>query len=156
MLTLEQKIAKTLTRDGKTLSLAESCTGGLIANRLTDIPGSSLFFTLGIVAYANATKTKLLKVPPFLLAKYGAVSSQVAKKMASGARQISKTDFGVSVTGIAGPTGGTKNKPVGLVYIAVSSKKATQSFRFVFKGTRTVIKKKAASQALCLLFKAIA
>lgn len=156
MLTLEQKVAKALTRRGRTLSIAESCTGGLLANRLTNIPGSSLFFTLGIIAYANAAKARLLKVPPSILAKYGAVSSPVAKKMANGVRKVSKTDFGIGITGIAGPTGETKNKPIGLVYIAISSRKTIESFRFVFKGTRAMIKKQAASQALRLLLKHIA
>lgn len=156
MIPLEKKVAQALIKKRKTLSLAESCTGGLIANRLTNISGSSRFFKLGIIAYANSAKTKLLKVPPSALKKYGAVSHQVALLMAKNVRGLSKTDFGIGVTGIAGPSGATKNKRVGLVYIALDSKKQALSLRFLFKGKRTTVKSQAASKALQLLLDCIA
>jgi len=150
---LEQKVFQKFTRGAKTLGLAESCTGGLISNLLTDMAGSSQFFTLGIIAYANCAKTKILKVSPILLKKHGAVSSPVAAAMARGVRQILKTDYGLSVTGIAGPGGGSKNKPVGLVFIALSCPQKTIVRKFLFKGSRKVIKKQAAQTALKMLAK---
>jgi len=148
---LEEKILNKFTQSKKTLGIAESCTGGLIADHLTNIPGASAFFLLGIIAYDNAAKTKLLKVPSTLIQKHGAVSAQVAKVMAQGVRKILKTDYGLSVTGIAGPGGGSKNKPVGLVFIAFSSPTQTFVQQFLFKGNRLEIKKKAAKTALKML-----
>src|SRR5271169_512644 len=109
---LEQKIFKKYLQRAQTLAVAESCTGGLIGDRLTNIAGASAFFLLGIIAYDNAAKTKILGVPAILLKKHGAVSSSAAKAMAQGVRKILKTDYGLSVTGIAGPGGGSKDKPV--------------------------------------------
>src|ERR1700685_1548338 len=105
---LEQKILKKFISNKKTLAIAESCTGGLIGDRLTNIPGASAFFLMGIIAYDNAAKSKILSIPPALLKKHGAVSAPVAKLMAHNVRKILKTDLGLGVTGIAGPTGGTK------------------------------------------------
>jgi nicotinamide-nucleotide amidase len=150
---LEQKTLKKFVQRSKTLAIAESCTGGLIGDRLTDIAGASAFFLLGIVAYDNAAKTKLLGVPPALIKKHGAVSSPVAGAMAKGVRKILKTDHGLSVTGIAGPGGGTRSKPVGLVFIAVSTGSKTIVKQFLFKGTRLAIKKQAAQAALKILAK---
>jgi len=151
---LEHQVLKKLTLGHKTLALAESCTGGLIGDRLTNIAGASACFLLGIIAYDNAAKTKILRVPPALLKKYGAVSSPVAKAMAKGVRQILKTNYGLSVTGIAGPGGDSnKDKPVGLVFIAVSSKSKTTVKKFIFKGTRLAVKNKAAQTALKMLAK---
>ncbi|MFA5088761.1 MAG: CinA family protein [Candidatus Omnitrophota bacterium] len=144
-------MAKLLIHNKKTLSLAESCTGGLLADRLTDISGSSKFFKLGIIAYSNKAKNKILKVPQKDLIKFGAVSSQVARKMAKGVRRILLTDFGLGITGIAGPLGSAKNKTIGLVYIAIDTSKNNLCFKYVFKGPRRQIKKKAADQALKLL-----
>ncbi|MDD3374647.1 MAG: CinA family protein [Candidatus Omnitrophica bacterium] len=149
---IEQKIAKILIKNKKTLSLAESCTGGLLSNRLTNISGSSKFLKTGIVAYSNEAKIKFLKVPSGLIKTYGAVSSQVAIKMANGARQALNADYGIGITGIAGPTGGTKNKPVGLVFIAGSSKKQDICIQCQFKGSRLAIKSKICKKALELLF----
>jgi len=149
----EQKVFKKFTQRGQTLAIAESCTGGLIGDRLTNMPGASAFFLLGVIAYDNAAKTKILGVPSVLIKKHGAVSSPVAKAMAQGVRQILKTDFGLSVTGIAGPSGGSKDKPVGLVFIAVSTQQKTIVKKFLFEGNRLAIKNTAAQTALKMLAK---
>jgi len=150
---LSQKIAQKFIQASKTLSLAESCTGGLIGNCLTNVPGSSAFFLLGIIAYDNAAKIKLLGVGPALLKKHGAVSSPVAAAMAQGVRKILNTDYGLSVTGIAGPGGGSKTKPVGLIFIAICTNKKTVVKKFLFKGPRLSIKQKASQAALKMLAK---
>ena len=120
---LEEAVVHLLSERRLTVATAESCTGGLVAKRITDIPGSSAVFHMGAVTYANEIKTKLLGVPENILAQYGAVSPQVAKLMAQGVREASGADFGVGITGIAGPDGGTPEKPVGLVYLALSDGK---------------------------------
>lgn len=150
---LEQKVFNKFIQGAKTLAIAESCTGGLIGDRLTDIAGASAFFLLGIIAYDNAAKNKILGIPLVLIKKHGAVSKPVASAMAQGVRKILKTDYGLGVTGIAGPGGGTKNKPVGLVFIAVSTKQKTLVKKFLFKGTRFAIKNEAAQTALKMLAK---
>jgi len=150
---LEQKILIKFTQSRKTLAIAESCTGGLIGDHLTNIPGASAFFLLGIIAYDNAAKTKILGVPSALFKKHGAVSAEVASVMAQGARKILKTDYGLSVTGIAGPGGGSKSKPVGLVYIALSTRTKTIVKKCLLKGSRLTIKKQAAQTALKMLAK---
>ena len=150
---LEEKVLKKFTQEGQTLALAESCTGGLIAHSLTNVPGSSAFFLLSITAYDNAAKTKLLSVPSSLIQKHGAVSPAVAMAMAQGVRQILKTDYGLSVTGIAGPGGGSKAKPVGLVFIAMSTQQKTIVKKCFFKGSRLAIKKQASETALKMLAK---
>ena len=148
---LEQKVFHKFIRSSKTLSIAESCTGGLIGDRLTNVAGASAFFLLGIIAYDNAAKSKMLGVPGPLLKKHGAVSKPVASAMAQGVRKILKTDLALSVTGIAGPGGGSKEKPVGLVFIAINSEHRTIVKEFLFKGTRLAIKKQAAQTALKML-----
>ena len=148
-------IAQKLTAAKQTLSVAESCTGGLISSTLTDIPGSSVFFHGSVIAYDNAVKTSLVRVPAALIKKHGAVSAPVAKAMAQNIRKTIKTDYGIGVTGIAGPTGGTKAKPVGLIFIAASSSRKTIVKRFIFKGTRLTIKRQAAKTALTLLLELI-
>ncbi|OGX37593.1 MAG: hypothetical protein A3C36_04755 [Omnitrophica WOR_2 bacterium RIFCSPHIGHO2_02_FULL_52_10] len=145
---LERKIGQKLIRSGKTLAIAESCTGGLLSNRLTNVPGSSQFLKLSIVAYSNAAKIKLLKVPKRLIRQNGAVSNQVAVALAKNVRKILKTDFGIGITGIAGPSGGSRLKPVGLTYIAVSTPFDTLCLECRFKGTRSFIKAQAVHQAL--------
>lgn len=147
----EQKIAKILLKKNKTLAIAESCTGGLLAHCLTNISGSSAFFWLGLIAYDNQAKVKLLKISPVIIKKYGAVSFSVAKLMAQNVRKILNTSFGISITGIAGPSGGTKTKPVGLVFIAVASKQKVLTQQFHFKGPRLSVKKQAADKALEML-----
>lgn len=150
---IEEKTARLLKAKNKTISVAESCTGGLLANKLTNIPGSTKYFKLGIVSYSNKSKTKLLKIPQNHFKKYGAVSKEIARQMAIGVRKIQKSYFGVGITGIAGPSGGTKVKPVGLVFIAVSTNRRTLCEKYLFRGTRLQIKNKAANQALQLLLK---
>lgn len=145
---LEHKIAKKLIQSRKTLSIAESCTGGLLSNRLTNVPGSSQFLKLSIVAYSNAAKTKLLNVPEKLIRQNGAVSSQVATALAHNVRKILKTDFGIGITGIAGPSGASRLKPVGLTYIAVSTPFDILCLECQFKGARSIIKTQAVNQAL--------
>lgn len=146
---LEEIVVRLLIEKRAKLAVAESCTGGLISKRLTDVSGSSACFDRGIVSYSNEAKIQMLKVPPKLIDEYGAVSSQVAIAMAEGARRISNTDLGIGVTGIAGPTGGTTEKPVGLVYIAVSEKgKETRCKGYNFAGSRDMIRMKASQFAL--------
>ena len=124
---MEEVVGLKLSVGGYTLAVAESCTGGLLAQRLTDIPGSSKYFIEGVVTYANDAKTRSLGVEPILLLEHGAVSAPVAEAMAEGVRKRAGTDFGLSITGIAGPGGGTEEKPVGTVFIALSSEVGTAS-----------------------------
>ncbi|NTU71930.1 MAG: nicotinamide-nucleotide amidohydrolase family protein, partial [Coriobacteriia bacterium] len=131
---------------------AESCTGGMVAAALTDVPGSSDVFLGGIVSYANSVKMELLDVPPGLLAQYGAVSEETARAMAEGARARLGADLAVAVTGIAGPDGGSDEKPVGLVWLAVASDAGTASTRRRFvRGNRDSIRARATAAALDLL-----
>jgi len=146
-----RKILKVLAKRRQTLSLAESCTGGLVAHELTSVPGISKIFIGCVVAYANSVKHGILKVPSSALNKYGAVSEEVALAMARGAKKVLKSDWAVSLTGIAGPSGGTKRKPVGLVFIAVVGPDVEEVGFYHFKGSRSAIQKKAAQQALGLL-----
>lgn len=145
---LEEVIGKLLTEKGLTISVAESCTGGLIANRITDISGSSKYFERGVVTYSNKSKIELLGVSEELIIRYGAVSEEVAKEMAEGVRKISKTDIGISTTGIAGPSGGTSEKPVGLVWIGYSDKNATSAQKFYFGNIRLNTKIRASQTAM--------
>jgi len=148
---LEEVIADLLQKSGKTVSVAESCTGGLIANRLTNISGSSHYFERGVVSYSNQAKIEILGVPSALIEEKGAVSAEVAKAMAEGVRKLAKTDLGISTTGIAGPTGGTKEKPVGLVYIGYSDERETIVERYVFTNDRLANKYRFSQAALNLL-----
>lgn len=141
-------VASFLSETGLTLAVAESCTGGLITHLLTEIPGISSSFLMGIVAYSNEAKTKQLAVPEKIIREYGAVSEEVAMAMASGVRKAASADIGIAVTGIAGPTGGSLEKPVGLVYIAISGPDGEHARKFNFKGSRSDIKEKAAVAAL--------
>jgi nicotinamide-nucleotide amidase len=149
--TLAEVVGEQLARQGKTIATAESCTGGLLAKLLTDIPGSSRYFTQGWITYSNNAKTSELGVPVELLEKYGAVSEQVAEAMAKGARQRAKTDFAISITGIAGPTGQTQDKPAGLVYISIASEKNSQIERYIFRTDRESVRLRSAHTALNML-----
>jgi nicotinamide-nucleotide amidase len=140
---LKEKILKVAT--------AESCTGGLIAHTLTNISGSSEYFDRGIVSYSNKAKTELLGVPEDILKKYGAVSKQVAKIMAESIRIKSHVDIGIATTGIAGPTGGIKEKPVGLVFIAISTSQGTYIRRYQFSGNRFQNKEQTCNAALWMI-----
>lgn len=145
---VEGIVAKLLCEQGKTIALAESCTGGLMSHRLTNIPGISESFISGIVCYSNSAKVDLLHVNPDTLMKYGAVSERVAKEMAEGARITSGTDIGVSITGIAGPDGGTIQKPVGLVYIGYADINGVNVWKYTFSGERIDIKERSVNTAL--------
>ncbi|MDZ7374015.1 MAG: competence/damage-inducible protein A [candidate division KSB1 bacterium] len=148
---LEEVVAELFFRTGKTVSTAESCTGGLLAHRLTNVAGSSTYFERGVVAYSNQAKVQLLGVREETLRTYGAVSEPTAIEMAEGVRRISGTDFGVSTTGIAGPGGGTPEKPVGLVYIGFSDGRRSYARQFYFRRERLFNKTRAALAALDLL-----
>jgi len=147
----DNKVAKLFRDSGLTLSVAESCSGGLIAKRITDIPGSSGYFLLGAITYSNDSKERVLGVPAELIEKYGAVSSEVALAMAEGVRRVSGSDIAIATTGIAGPGGGTPEKPVGTVFIAIDSRDGGKSFLHHFEGDRNTIRDATAETALQLL-----
>jgi nicotinamide-nucleotide amidase len=136
---------------GLTIALAESCTGGLVAAALTEIPGSSGYFLGGVVSYADAAKASLLGVPEASLAAHGAVSAQVARAMATGIRERLGTSLAASVTGIAGPDGGTPEKPVGLTYVGVADERGTDVRRYTWTGDREVNRHESARAVLELL-----
>ncbi len=148
---LEEVVGKLLKLHHKNLAVAESCTGGFLAHRLTNVPGSSEYFLLGITAYSNQAKIKLLNVPTKLIEKYGAVSSQVAQAMAEGVRKKIQAGIGLGITGIAGPSGGTAAKPVGLVYVALSLPASSQVSKNLFLGQREAVKFQSAQKALDML-----
>ena len=147
-ITMETKIGELLTKKGLKLSIAESCTGGLISNMITNVSGSSNYFERGIISYSNRSKIEILGVKEELIEKYGAVSKECAVKMAEGVRQISGSDIGLAVTGIAGPSGGTAQKPVGTVHIAISTKDGNLHKHLCQPRERTAFKIVVAYQAL--------
>jgi nicotinamide-nucleotide amidase len=149
--TMEEVVGRRLAMTEFTLAVAESCTGGLIAQRLTNVPGSSKYFIEGLVTYSNESKTRLLGVDKKLIKEFGAVSQQVARDMARGVRHKAKTDFGLAVTGIAGPDGGTEEKPVGLVYIALADDAHTEHKKLTLPGDRELIRWRASQAALDML-----
>ncbi|KKM08738.1 damage-inducible protein CinA [Clostridiales bacterium PH28_bin88] len=151
--TLEGVVGGLLVKKGLTLGAAESCTGGLLAHRLTNIPGSSAYFKLGVVAYDNRWKVNILRVDEELLSRFGAVSPEVASAMATGIRLIAGTDLGVGITGIAGPGGATPEKPVGLVYLALDFQGKVKIRRELFMGQRVEVKERSAQSALTLLWR---
>jgi nicotinamide-nucleotide amidase len=153
--TLQEIIGKLLLINKKTLSIAESCTGGTIAQLVTSIPGSSQYFKGSVVAYANDIKTALLDVPAELIATYGAVSKEVAESMAIGVKNRLNTHYSISTTGIAGPDGGTDEKPVGTVWIAISAPDGTFSKKFTFGKERDINIQRSAMAALNMLRKII-
>lgn len=145
------KVSNLLKQKNYTVATAESCTGGLIAHTLTNISGSSDYFDRGIISYSNNAKIELLGVSEDILKEYGAVSEQVAKVMAEGVRTKSNVDIGIATTGIAGPTGGTNEKPVGLVYIGISTADNTVVKKFNFLGDRLQNKEETCNAALNML-----
>jgi len=148
---LEARVGEALRRRGLTLAAAESCTGGLIGHRLTNIPGSSDYFLGGIVAYAYDAKERLLGVHHRTLYEHGAVSRETVVEMARGARQALGADIGLAVTGIAGPTGGLPGKPVGLTWIAISTREGEKTEERIWQGDREENKRRSAEAAMEML-----
>ncbi len=147
---LYRELQSEMKASGLTLTVAESCTGGLISHRITEIPGASNYFKLGVIAYSNEAKMALLGVRKSTLERFGAVSEHVAGEMAKGAVEVGRSNCAISVTGIAGPEGGSLDKPVGTVYVGLycSDKLVSKIECFSFKGTRTEIKELTASSAV--------
>lgn len=145
---MEEVIGNLLKEHKKTLSIAESCTGGLVGRRVTEVSGSSDYFIEGAICYANEAKIRSLSVPKELIEKHGAVSAEVAEAMARGMREKSQTDYAISVTGIAGPSGGTEEKPVGLVFIGYADETQAKSFKILLPGDRYLIRWRASQAAL--------
>jgi nicotinamide-nucleotide amidase len=148
---LEERLGEVLTVRGMTLAVAESCTGGLLASRITDIPGSSVYFRGGVIAYQNDVKERLLAVPASILSRYGAVSAETATAMATGCKDLLASDIAVAITGIAGPGGGNAEKPVGMVYIAVATAEGVRCRRFVWDEDRLANKERSADAAFKLI-----
>ncbi len=146
--TLEQAVGRLLKREAMTLALAESCTGGLVGHRVTNVSGSSEYFQGSVVCYSNKAKEDLLGVSPQTLERHGAVSGQTAREMAIGAKRALRADIAVAITGIAGPSGGSKEKPVGTVYLGLAGAEEVISKRYRFLGSRREIKAQAATMAL--------
>jgi len=149
-----ERVIRLLSERGQTLTVAESCTGGLIGHLLTEVPGSSEAFLGGVIVYANAIKEKV-GVPAEVLEQHGAVSAQTADALASGIRRWASSDYGLAVTGIAGPGGATDTKPVGLVYIGVAGNASVEVEQHHFTGDRSQIKRSAAEAALAQLRRAL-
>lgn len=144
-----KRLGGLLAASGRTLAVAESCTGGLIAGAITSIPGSSVYFPGGIVAYRNSAKTSLLDVPPGLIAAHGAVSREVALAMAEGSLSRFGADLAIAVTGVAGPGGGSRGKPVGTVWVAVVARDGVrQAHRFRFHGDRDAVRRETVRVSL--------
>ena len=151
---LSKKIVKILIKKKLTISLAESCTGGMVSSAITDISGSSSVFALGLIVYSNKSKTKLLKIPKKIIKKYGAVSKEICLNMVKNINKISKTNISLSVTGIAGPGGGTKKKPVGLVYVGIKKGNKIEVKKYLFKNKgRAYIRKKIVNTSLKLILR---
>jgi len=151
----ERQIAEKLTKNKLSLAVAESCTGGLVSSLITDVPGSSKYFFGGVTAYSNELKTSLLKVPHRMIKKHGAVSEEVAEAMAHGIKKETGADITAAITGIAGPDGGTEEKPVGLAHIVVLGPMVKRARKVLFQGTREEIKQQFAEAALEQVLKSI-
>jgi PncC family amidohydrolase len=156
LLDLAERVGATCRASGRTLATAESCTGGLVAHLITEVPGSSAYFLGGLVTYADGVKTALADVPPPVLEAHGAVSAQVAVAMAEGARRRLSVDVAVAVTGIAGPDGGTDTKPVGLTYVAVADVDGDTVRRHQWSDDRSGNKRASAAAALSLVLERLA
>ena len=154
MIKLTQKIIKLLKKKRLKISTAESCTGGMLSSAITSVSGSSKVFTFGLVTYSNQSKNRLLKIPKQIIKKHGAVSIQCCFSMVNNLKKISKSNIAISVTGIAGPGGGTKQKPVGLVYIGIKKANKVKINRYLFKKKdRNKIQKAAVKKSLELILK---
>ena len=153
---LSRNIIKKLSKKKLKISFAESCTGGLLSSVITSVSGSSKVFNLGLVTYSNQSKIKVLKVSKKIIRKYGAVSEQVCKTMAKNVSKIGKTNMSVSVTGIAGPNGGTRKKPVGLVYVGIKKGNKISIKKYLFKNKgRSYIQKATVNKCLGLILSAL-
>ena len=149
---LTKKIVKILIKKKLKISFAESCTGGLLSSAITSVNGSSKVFTLGLLTYSNQSKTQILKVSKNIIRKYGSVSEQVCLAMVKNLSKISKTDISISITGIAGPSGGTKIKPVGLVYVGIKKGNRAEVKKYLFKNKgRSYIQRTAVNKSLGLI-----
>jgi len=152
MKNLVKKVVNKIIKQRMTISFAESCSGGLLSSYITSVKGASKIFILGVVTYSNESKVKVLKIPRSTIKKYGAVSAQVCSLMAKNLYKISKSNISVSVTGIAGPQGGSKSKPIGLVYVCVKKDKKIKVERYLFKNKgRTYIQKSSVKKSLELI-----
>jgi PncC family amidohydrolase len=145
---LAQRLGRRFAEKKLTLSVAESCTGGMIGAAITAVPGSSAYFSGGVVSYSNEMKHNVLGVPKLVLEKKGAVSAETVKAMVKGVLRLCKTDCAIAVSGIAGPDGGTKKKPVGLVYVGIGAGKKVQAFKYHFKGGREQVRRQTVEKAL--------
>lgn len=145
---VEEEIGRILRDRDLTISTAESCTGGLIGHMITSVPGSSLYFSGGVIVYGNRSKVELLRVSPETLDKHGAVSGRTVEEMAAGVKSLFDSGLGLAVTGIAGPDGGSREKPVGTVFIGVAMENNIFSERYLFHGSREQIKKRTAETSL--------
>jgi len=152
MKNLNKKVVSILKKKKVKLAIAESCTGGMLSSAITSVSGSSKVFTMGLVTYSNKSKNLLLKIPNIIIKNYGAVSSQCCSYMVNNLSKISKTNLAVSITGVAGPGGGTNLKPVGLVYIGIKNKDKIKIYRYLFKKKkRSQIQKSTVKKALQLI-----
>ena len=150
--TKSKKIVSLLKKKKLKISFVESCTGGMLSSAITSVSGSSKVFTLGLVTYSNHSKTKMLKIPKNIIRKYGSVSEQVCLTMVKNLSKISKTNISVSITGIAGPSGGTKIKPIGLVYVGIKKENKIEVKKYLFKNKgRSYIQKAAVNKSLGLI-----
>ena len=156
MINKAEKIIKLLTKKKLKISFAESCTGGLLSSTITSVSGSSKVFTLGLVTYSNKSKIKVLRIPKNIIKKYGAVSEKVCLYMVKNLSKISKTDISLSITGIAGPSGGTKKKPVGLVFVCIKKDNKIVIKKYLFKNRgRSYIQKAAVDKSLSLILRVL-
>ena len=154
MRNLNRKVVALLKKKRIKLAIAESCTGGMLSSSITSISGSSKIFNMGLVTYSNTSKNLLLKIPKQIIKKHGAVSSQCCSYMVNNLSKIAKANIFISITGIAGPNGGTKSKPVGLVYIGIKKKNKNKIHKYLFKkNDRSIIQKKTVKKALELILR---
>ncbi len=153
---INKKIITQLRKKRLKLAIAESCTGGMLSSNITSVSGSSKVFVMGFITYSNQSKNQILKIPQKIIKKYGAVSSQCCYSMVNNLSKISKCDVNISITGIAGPKGGTKEKPIGLVYVGIKKAKKIKIKRFLFKNKkRPKVQQAAVKKALEMILKTI-
>ena len=154
-MSLEKRLVKKLIKKKMKISTAESCTGGLVSEKITSVAGSSECFDVSVVTYSNEQKMKVLGVSEESLSSFGAVSEEVALQMSEGVKNLSGADFAIGITGIAGPGGGTDDKPVGLVYISICTDDEHKAFGYIFEGNRKKVRESAANMAIKLVLERI-